>query len=120
HVYLAEKALYKGDDDKDSFRWIDASNYDQSVFSYYRIKDGELIVVVLNLTPNSYMDYRLGVPMAGTYDEIINSDKDVYGGSNLYNGLPVKSEEIFSHSFMNSINIVLSPLSVTILKRRQE
>nr|MCR5741588.1 1,4-alpha-glucan branching protein GlgB [Gammaproteobacteria bacterium] len=47
HVYLAEKALYKGDDDKDSFRWIDASNYDQSVFSYYRIKDGELIVVVL-------------------------------------------------------------------------
>ena len=62
------------------------------------------------------MDYRLGVPFEGIYTEIINSDKDIYGGSNLYNGLPIKSEKIYSHNRENSINMVLSPLSVTILR----
>ncbi len=116
HTYLADEALYKGDDNPASFQWIDSNNQDQSVFSYARIYEDKCDVVVLNLTPNSYMNYRLGVPFDGIYTEIINSDKDIYGGSNLYNGLPLSSEKIYSHGREDSIEMVLSPLSVTILR----
>ena len=85
HVYLYHPALYAGDDNPESFKWIDADNRDQSVFVYERKCDSENLIIVLNLTPNAYTSYRIGVPYDGTYTEILNSDKDVYGGSNLYN-----------------------------------
>lgn len=119
-VYLNDEALYKNDDDPEGFRWIDASNSDQSVFSYYRKYKDQIDVCVLNLTPNSYMSYKLGVPEKGTYEEIINSDKDVYGGSNLYNGLPIKSKDEWSHGFSQSIEFVLSPLSITVFRLKKE
>ena len=72
----------------------------------------------MNLTPNSYLDYRVGVPYKGTYEEILNSDKLDFGGSNLYNGLPLESVNIPMHGFEESISITLAPLSTTIFKRK--
>jgi len=60
----------------------------------------------------------LGVPEAGTYEEILNSDKDIYGGSNSYNGLPVKTCDIDIHGFAQSIEIKVAPLSITIFKNK--
>ena len=119
-VYLSDEALYKNDDDPEGFRWIDASNADQSVFSYYRKYKDQIDVCILNLTPNSYMNYKLGVPEKGTYEEIINSDKDVYGGSNLYNGLPIHSKDEGAHGFGQSIEFVLSPLSITVFRLKKD
>ncbi len=119
-VYLYHKALYAGDDDYNSFKWIDADNRDQSVFIYERKYQDELIIVVLNLTPNAYPVYKIGVPTNGTYTEIINSDKDVYGGSNLYNGLPLQAKKESKHNQEYSIDIVLAPLSITVLKKEEE
>ena len=116
NLYLTDPVLYAGDDNPMSFEWLDSNDADQSVFSYARHYNGECDVVILNLTPNSYIDYRVGVPYEGTYTELINSDKAEYGGSNLYNGLPLETEKVFSHNKENSIRIVLAPLSVTVLK----
>ena len=116
NLYLTDPVLYAGDDNPMSFEWLDSNDSDQSVFSYARHYNGECDVVILNLTPNSYIDYRVGVPYEGTYTELINSDKAEYGGSNLYNGLPLETEKVFSHNKENSIRIVLAPLSVTVLK----
>ena len=116
HVYMYHKALFKEDDNPNSFRWIDANNNSQSVFIYERRVDEEQLIVVLNLTPNSYGNYRIGVPYSGVYEEILNSDKEIYGGSNIYNGLPLKTEKVSMHGFNDSIKIELSPLSVSIFK----
>ena len=70
----------------------------------------------MNLTPVTHHNFRTGVPEKGTYTEIINSDRDVYGGSNVYNGLPITTEDIEMHDFKQSIEVILSPLSITILK----
>ncbi len=119
NVYKYHSAFSSWDDSPSSFNWIDCDNKDQSVFIYERKSDDESMIVVLNLTPNSYNEYRIGVPYEGTYTEIINSDKKIYGGSDLYNGLPLKSEHIPKHKKEQSINIVLSSLSVTIFEYKK-
>lgn len=118
NVYLCNKALYAGDDKLESFKWIEHDNCDQSIFVYARFYEGELIVTVLNLTPSSYSNYRIGVPYKGIYDEIINSDKGIYGGSNVYNGTPLVSIDNPMHGENQSIEMTISPLSVSILKYR--
>lgn len=116
-LYKAHPSLYINDDNYESFRWIDASNTDQSVFIYERRCATENLIVVLNLTPNSYLNYRIGVPYKGTYEEILNSDKLEFGGSDLYNGLPLETSDISMHSFEQSIEITLAPLSATVFKK---
>jgi 1,4-alpha-glucan branching enzyme len=118
HLVLSEKALYEADHLSQGFEWIDQYNAHQSILVYARFsKDHkEMIVVLLNLTPEVYHDYRIGVPYQGTYKEILNSDRAKYGGSNLYNGTPLKSEEINAHGKNQSIRLTVSPLSISLLK----
>jgi 1,4-alpha-glucan branching enzyme len=112
------KALYELDCKKEGFKWIDSNNADQSVFSYVRYaKDkSDFVVVILNLTPLVHHNFRLGVPQKGTYIELVNSDQELYGGSNIYNGLPLQTNDIPMHDFEQSIEVILSPLSISILK----
>ena len=112
------KALHEMDCKEDGFEWIDANNADMSVFSFARYaKDkNDFVIVVLNLTPIVHHNFRLGVPKAGKYIEVINSDKTVYGGSNMFNGEPMFSSDIECTGRKQSIEMVLSPLSITILK----
>jgi 1,4-alpha-glucan branching enzyme len=70
------------------------------------------------MTPNAYESFFLGVPKKGKYEEILNSDKDLYGGSDVYNGLPVETLDFQNHGFSQSIEIKVAPLSITILKYR--
>ena len=113
-----EAALHELDHDRRGFKWIDQHNADQSILSYIRYADNEKdhVIVVLNLTPMVYHAYRIGVPSQGIYKELINSDRDIYGGSNQYNGLPIHTQNVHSHHFSQSIEMLISPLSVTVLK----
>ena len=117
-VYNHHSCFYELDHDPKGFRWIDQSNYDQSIFSFIRQGKDEnnFSVIVLNMTPNAYNSFFVGVPKTGTYEEILNSDKDQYGGSDVYNGLPIKTMDFNNHGFSQSIEIKVAPLSVTILK----
>jgi 1,4-alpha-glucan branching enzyme len=72
--------------------------------------------VVLNLTPLVHHGFRIGVPTSGKYQEVINSDKGVYGGSNMFNGEPMFTEQIEWNGQKQSLQMVLSPLSITIIK----
>ncbi len=117
HLYKSEKALYEKDHFSDGFKWIDANNHEQSIFSYLRYaNDGSFVVVILNMTPTTYHDFELGVPKGGTYYELINSDYQKYGGSNQYNGLPLKAIKGKKHNLDYYLKLVIAPLSVTILK----
>ena len=90
-VYLNHESLYVFDYDSNKFKWIMVDNSEQGVFAFYRETDKEVTITVLNMTPNYYDYYEIGVPYKGKYEELINSDKQIYGGYGNYNGAPLVS-----------------------------
>ncbi|HLZ61253.1 MAG TPA: 1,4-alpha-glucan branching protein GlgB [Ktedonosporobacter sp.] len=119
-LYQREPALSELDCDPEGFSWIDCHDSDNSVISFMRRskKEEETLVLVCNFTPIPRHGYRLGVPHAGTYDEVINSDHPDYGGSGLLNQQDMPSGPIFWQSCPHSILLTLPPLSTVMLKRR--
>lgn len=108
-IYKSYKAFNAYDYDPLSFKWIDADNHSQSIYIYTRYDEDFCFIVVLNMKPISYTDFKIGVPFAGTYTELINSEKDIYSGCNMCNFKPIKSKKIKSHGLPNSITIDLAP-----------
>jgi 1,4-alpha-glucan branching enzyme len=117
-TYRREPALHQLDHDPSGFRWIDANDAENSVFSFTRhaADEHELLVVVLNMTPVPRAGYRIGAPLAGTYVEILNSDSELYGGSNLGNAGAVQTESLPAHGYPQSLRLLLPPLSCLILR----
>jgi 1,4-alpha-glucan branching enzyme len=116
-VYAAEAALHELDSDPAGFHWIDCNDHENSVISFIRrASSGEFVVAILNLTPVPRDGYRIGVPAAGAYEELVNSDSDVYGGSNLGNAGVVFTEPIAAHGNVDSLRLNLPPLGFLLLK----
>src|ERR1051326_3315444 len=116
HFYFRETALHC-DADPAGFRWIVGGDADQSVYAYERSQPGEKpCISIVNMTPVPREDYRIGVPLAGTWREIMNTDSTFYGGSNLAPGGAIKTEPVPAHGFGQSLVLVLPPLAALILK----
>jgi 1,4-alpha-glucan branching enzyme len=114
-VYLHHPALYQYDHHPKGFEWSIVNDSAQSVFAYIRRSDKETMVIILNMTPNVHESYEIGVPKAGRYEEILNSDKDIYFGSNQYNGTQLKTIKGKKDQFEYFIKPKLGPLSGMIL-----
>lgn len=116
-VYRHEPALHEVDFDWSGFQWIDANDSDNSVLSFVRYaKDpADFVVVVCNLTPVVRQGYCIGVPKAGLYRELINSDLEIYGGSGVGNG-PVVALNQPCHAFGAALSLTLPPLAALILQ----
>jgi len=119
-LYREEPALSLLDYDAAGFSWIDVHDSDNSVVSFMRKskKKHETLVFVCNFTPVPHYGYRLGVPYAGEYYEVINSDATRYGGSGIENKQPMPSAPIYWQSCPHSLLLTLPPLATVILKRR--
>jgi len=116
-VYAAEPALHQLDSDAAGFEWIDCNDNENSVVSFIRrSRTGETVVAMLNFTPVPRDGYRIGVPVAGAYTELINSDAEFYAGGNLGNAGMVHSEPIPSHGHAQSLRLHLPPLGFLLLK----
>jgi 1,4-alpha-glucan branching enzyme len=117
-VYNFHKPLFELDHHPQGFSWIDQNNYDQSVISFIRRahNDEDLLVIILNMTPVSYGSFVLGVPYPGLYEEVLNSDKEIYGGSGQYNGAGLESFAKDIHNQSNAVELILGPLAISILK----
>jgi 1,4-alpha-glucan branching enzyme len=117
-IYKQEPALYEQDFAEEGFQWIDCSDNSHSVVSFIRrAKDpDDFIIVVCNFTPQPHSHYRIGVPKAGFYTEIFNSDSRNYGGSNMGNLGGKWTDEWFFHNYPHSIDLCLPPLGVLMLK----
>lgn len=84
-LYLEQPALYKSDYNSTSFRWIDADNKNQSIYAFRRSDpSGKTLYMVFNFS-GSYQNYSLSVEQNGAYKELLNSDRDIYSGSNCIN-----------------------------------
>jgi 1,4-alpha-glucan branching enzyme len=75
--------------------------------------------MVFNFTPVPRERYRIGVPEAGSYAELLNSDAALYGGGNIGNGGAVHTEPIADHGFDQSLRLTIPPLGCLVLKRRR-
>ena len=117
-LYRREPALWQNDFDPRGFEWIEANDADQSVYSYVRFADdrSDFLVVVLNFTPVPRYDYRIGVPEAGFYTELLNSDAAIYGGGNVGNLGGRPADKYWWHRHPHSLSLTIPPLGMLVLK----
>ena len=136
HLYLDHPALWDNDSDWRGFRWIDAANNKQQIFTFVRKSltgsgfddsdgrssavpgGGETLIVVLNASVKTYDDYRIGVPGPGMYVELINSDDERYAGSGRINRGFIDAAPEPAHGMAYSIRITMPPLGGCILAAR--
>jgi 1,4-alpha-glucan branching enzyme len=113
-----QRALHQVDFETDGFQWIDFRDIENSVLAYVRYaKDREdFVIVANNYTPIPRHGYRIGVPAAGRYEEILNTDAAEFSGSGVRNG-PAESEAVEFHGLPQSITISLPPLGSVWLRR---
>jgi 1,4-alpha-glucan branching enzyme len=120
NLYKSEPALYVSDYDKGGFVWLDHSDYQNSIFAMMRRDDnGENeVIAVSNFTPSTQDGYRLGVPKAGTYKVLLNTDSKYYWGSDYdVGGLTFKATDESWHGQYHSIVLNLPPLATLFIKR---
>ncbi len=117
-VYQRERALHEVDFEWQGFSWIDANDNENSVVSFTRTArhPDDFLVFAVNFTPVPRTGYRIGVPRGGGYREILNSDGEMYGGTNLGNAGWVQAEAVPSHGHAHSLCLILPPLGFIVLK----
>jgi 1,4-alpha-glucan branching enzyme len=117
-AYRNEPALHELDCDPSGFEWIDGSDSQQSMLSFMRKSKGggEIIVAIFNFTPIPRHNYRVGVPRAGYWREVLNSDSQNYGGSDYGNLGGAETQEIAAHGRQHSLNLIVPPLGAVFFK----
>jgi 1,4-alpha-glucan branching enzyme len=115
-VYREETALHERDSADTGFRWVIGDDRSNSVFAFLRIGTGKPMLVACNLTPAPRHNYRIGVPQAGLWREIVNTDSACYGGSNVGNGGAVQTLEHMAHGQQHSLELILPPLATVMLR----
>jgi 1,4-alpha-glucan branching enzyme len=115
-LYKSTPALYEQDFDGAGFSWIDCHDANQSVVGWLRYaRDGSFVAVLLNFTPVPRSEYRIGLPRAGHYCELFNSDSRHYGGSDIGNGGDLIAVELPWMERPAMLSLTLPPLGCVVL-----
>jgi 1,4-alpha-glucan branching enzyme len=124
-LYRSHPALWERDMTGEGFRWIDASDTDNSVLSFLRFgaggeaaaaTGGAVLACIANLTPLPHHGYRVGLPVAGRWREVLNTDAECFGGSGVGNGGEVQATPTSWHGLPASAELTLPPLGVVWLE----
>ncbi len=116
-LYRREPSLHESDHDSEGFEWIDLHDSANSVFSFLRkSRSGSPLVVLLNATPVVRDSYRVGVPLPGFYQEVLNTDSALYDGSNVGNLGGSTADPIPWQGQAYSIEVVLPPLGAVVFR----
>jgi 1,4-alpha-glucan branching enzyme len=117
-LYQAEPALSYGDADSRGFEWVSAGDADSSVIAFLRKTDNpdEVLLVVGHYTPITRYGYTIGVPYAGYWKEVLNSNADHYGGDGVGNMGGVESEPVSWDGHHHSLKLTLPANSTSIFK----
>jgi 1,4-alpha-glucan branching enzyme len=119
--YRGEPALHQLDCEQAGFEWIDCNDAEQSVISFLRKgrSPNDQLLVVCNFTPVPRYNYRVGAPQRGRWEEVLNSDAPLYGGSGQGNMGGVNAAPVSWHGRSYLLNLTLPPLGMIVLKNRQ-
>ncbi len=113
-------ALHEVDFSHGGFEWVDFHDVDSSVIAFLRRAENpeDFLLFCCNFTPVPRLGYRIGVPAPGFYEEVLNTDSELFGGSNLGNVGGLESEPVAAHGRGQSIPVTLPPLAVLAFRRR--
>ena len=120
HHYSSMPALYRHDFDAEGFQWIDCNDAQKSIIAFMRKEASETLICIFNFTPVVRENYRIGLPHAGLYQELLNTDSALYGGSNCGNAGQIESEQQAWMGFDSSVELTLPPLGGLLLKRAED
>ncbi|HEX3651356.1 MAG TPA: 1,4-alpha-glucan branching protein GlgB [Rhizomicrobium sp.] len=116
-LYAREPALHREDAECSGFSWLIGNDAENSVYAYERHATGEPpVLVVVNMTPVPRHNYRVGVSQSGGWREMLNTDAEIYGGSNLDNAGGVHTQPVHAHGRAQSLELLLPPLAALVLK----
>jgi 1,4-alpha-glucan branching enzyme len=120
-LYQSLPALYELDFEPAGFEWLACEDADQSTLSFIRRgfnrsgNHNSFAIIILNFTPVPRAEQRVGVPISGTYKEILNTDASYYSGSNISNGDNIQSENVGWMNQHHSITITIPPLAGVVI-----
>ena len=119
HRYRTDARLYQRDTSANGFEWVDRRDTQSTVVSFLRrgVAEDDPVLIVCNFTPVERRDYRIGVPYAGDWTELLNSDAECYGGRGLGNLGSVHTDAVSIHGRSQSLSLTLPPLSVLVFGR---
>jgi 1,4-alpha-glucan branching enzyme len=117
-AYRELRPLHELDCEPQGFEWVVVDDADQSVLAFLRRarNDRDVALVICNFTPVPRHEYRVGVPLPGTWRECVNTDSAIYGGSNMGNGGAAAAEAIPAHGQPHSLRLTLPPLATLIFE----
>lgn len=113
-------AFYATDYKKDGFEWLVVDDNQQSVFAFARKTEETTFVCVMNFVPNYHNGYLIPVPEHGVYKEIINSDQDIYAGSNYINEKEISSQKVDILNHKQAISIKIAPFSAMVFELKEK
>ncbi|MDE3166142.1 MAG: alpha amylase C-terminal domain-containing protein, partial [Acidobacteriota bacterium] len=118
-LYRANPAMHQVDFHYSGFEWVDFRDSENSVIGFLRRAEDpkDFILFCCNFTPVPRAGYEFGVPEEGFYQEILNTDSELFGGSNTGNGGLVSSRPLPKHDRPHSIAVTLPPLAVVAFKK---
>jgi 1,4-alpha-glucan branching enzyme len=122
-LYVGQPALHESDGEPSGFRWIIGDDADNSVYAFLRLSaNAAPLLVVCNMTPVPREGYRIGVPDLGesgrTWEEILNTDAGIYGGSNRGNAGQVTADAHPAHGHAHSLALTLPPLAAVVFRKK--
>jgi len=116
-AYRETPALWALDSSPEGFEWIDANDTVHNVFSFVRRDaDGDPLVCLVNFAGTPHEDYRVGLPQAGAWTELVNTDAETYGGSGVGNLGRVEAQERPWHGMPASASLRVPPLGALWLR----
>lgn len=120
-LYLEHASMWELDSDPKGFTWISCDDKENSVVSFIRRdKKDEELYFVCNFTPEPHMHFDLGVSAEGVYEEVFNSDAQIYGGSGIVNKKQIKSHKKAWDNRPDSICIQVPPLGMVVLRKKTQ
>jgi 1,4-alpha-glucan branching enzyme len=121
-IYKENPALWKRDTDPSGFSWIDADDRGGNVFSWLRYDgDGQMIACITNFSSEPRPDHQIGLPREGVWQEILNTDAEVYDGTGLIGNLgKVVAHPVPSHGYTASASVTIPPLGAVWLRLEAE
>ncbi|WP_020618823.1 1,4-alpha-glucan branching protein GlgB [Paenibacillus daejeonensis] len=120
-LYRQEKALWQLDHELSGFEWIDHEDHIQNIIVYLRRgkRNGETLIVICNFAPVERQGYRIGVPTAGDYYELLNTSDAEFGGEGQTSQEPYQTDKLPWHDRKYSLEMTLPPMSVIWLKKNR-
>jgi 1,4-alpha-glucan branching enzyme len=116
-IYCNTPAMYTYDFDHQGFQWLSCDDIDNSVLAFMRRDKENPVLCLFNFTPASLKNYVIGVPEAGTYKEVFNSDAAWYGGSDIGNVGEISTQPEQEHGFEQRLILTLPPLGAIFLEK---